>query len=109
VDSPQLFQLCFHIAHGHIAPQIICVLGVVYFLAMTKPLDGVHPIIMGEMLYRLTSLQGDPLRGALFVLNHFRALCFITNRFPFCLFLSIIDYTDIVSPLSIILFIYEHF
>jgi len=43
---------------------------------MTKPLDGVHPIAMGEMLYRFTSFQGNPLRGALFVLNHFKGFMF---------------------------------
>ncbi len=76
MDFLQLFQLCFHIAHGHIALQIACVLGVVYFLVMTKPLDGVHPIAMEEMLYRLTSLQGNPLRGPLFVLNHLKRVMF---------------------------------
>jgi hypothetical protein len=53
--------------------------------------------------------QGDPLRKTLFVLTHFRALRSITNRFPSCLFLSIIDYTHIIGPLLIILFVYEHF
>jgi hypothetical protein len=53
--------------------------------------------------------QGDPLRGALFVLIHFKALCFIVNHFPFCLFPSIVDDIHIRGPLSIVLFIYEHF
>jgi hypothetical protein len=48
---PQLFQLSFHIAHGHIPPQITCVLGTARLLAMTKPLGGVHPITMEETLY----------------------------------------------------------
>jgi hypothetical protein len=45
---PQLFQLCFHIAQGHIPPQIARILGVARLLAMTKPLGGVRPIVMGE-------------------------------------------------------------
>jgi hypothetical protein len=53
--------------------------------------------------------QGDPLRGALFALNHFRALCLIVNHFPFCLFPSIVDDIHIIGPLSIVLFVYEHF
>jgi hypothetical protein len=51
----QLFELCFHIAHGHIPPQIAHVLGMASLLTMTKPFDGVHPIIMGETLYQFTS------------------------------------------------------
>jgi hypothetical protein len=47
----QLFQLCFHIAQGHISPQIAHVLGAACLLAMTKPSGGVHPIAMGETLY----------------------------------------------------------
>jgi hypothetical protein len=52
---PQLFQLCFYIAQGHIPPQIACVFGVAHLLAMNKPLSGIHPIIMGKTLYRFTS------------------------------------------------------
>jgi hypothetical protein len=52
---PQSFQLCFHIAHGHIPPQIACVLGVACFLTMTKHSSEVHPIIVGETLYQLIS------------------------------------------------------
>jgi hypothetical protein len=44
--NPQLFQLCFHIAR---------VLGAAHLLAMTKPLGGVRPIVVGESLYRFTS------------------------------------------------------
>jgi hypothetical protein len=51
MDSLQSFQLCFHIAHGHNPPQIACVLGMVYLLAMTRPLDGIHPIAMVETWY----------------------------------------------------------
>jgi hypothetical protein len=51
----QLFQLCFHIAQGHISPQIAHVFGTARLLARTKPLGGVHPIAMGETLYRFTS------------------------------------------------------
>jgi hypothetical protein len=52
---PQLFQLCFHFAQGHIPPRITRVLRVAYLLAMIKLLGGVCPIIVGETLYRLTS------------------------------------------------------
>jgi hypothetical protein len=45
---PQLFQLCFHIAQGHIPFQIAHVIGIAHLLAMTKPLGGVHPIVVGE-------------------------------------------------------------
>jgi len=48
---PLLFQLCFHIAQGHIPCQITHVFGVVHFLAMTKPLGAICSIAMGEMLY----------------------------------------------------------
>jgi hypothetical protein len=53
--------------------------------------------------------QGDPLEGASFILAHFRLLHYIANHFPSCLFPSIVDDTHIKSPLSIVLFIYEHF
>ncbi len=52
---PQLFQFCSHIAHGHIPPQVTCILGVAHLLAMTKPSNGVCPIAMGETLYRFIS------------------------------------------------------
>jgi hypothetical protein len=50
-EFPQLFQLCFHIAKGHIAPQIAHVLSTVCLLTMNKPLGGICPIIVGETLY----------------------------------------------------------
>jgi hypothetical protein len=53
--------------------------------------------------------QGDALGGALFVLTHFRALCFIINHFPSCLFPSITDDIHIIGPFSIISYVYEHF
>jgi hypothetical protein len=50
-----LFQLCFHLAQGHIPHRIAHILGVAtHLLIMTKPLGGIRPIIIGEMLYRLT-------------------------------------------------------
>ncbi len=52
---PQFFQLCFHITQGHIPPQIAHVLGTTHLLTMTKLSGGVHPIVMGEALYRLIS------------------------------------------------------
>ncbi len=50
----QLFQLCFHITHGHIPPQIAHILAMVRLLTMTKPSRGVHPIALGETIFRLT-------------------------------------------------------
>jgi hypothetical protein len=47
----QLFQLCFHIAQGHIPPQIAHVLGTTHLLTMTKPSSGVCPITLEETLY----------------------------------------------------------
>jgi hypothetical protein len=47
--------------------------------------------------------------GALFALAHFRALHFIANYFPFCLFPSIADDIQIIGPFSIVSFTYEHF
>jgi hypothetical protein len=51
----QLFQLCFHIAQGHIPPQIAHVFEAARLLAKTKPSSEIHPIAMGETLYRFTS------------------------------------------------------
>jgi hypothetical protein len=51
----------------------------------------------------------DLLGGPLFALAHFRALCSTTSHFPSCLFPSIIDDTQIISPLSIVSSTYEHF
>jgi hypothetical protein len=51
----------------------------------------------------------DPLGGALFVLSHFKALCFTTNHFPSYLFPSIANDTDIIHPPSILSFACEHF
>jgi hypothetical protein len=44
----QLFQYCFHIAHGRILPKLHVFLDL---LAMTKPLNGVCPFGTGETLY----------------------------------------------------------
>jgi hypothetical protein len=43
--------------------------------------------------------QGDLLGGALLALAHFKALRFIINHFPFCLFPSIANDTHIRGPL----------
>ncbi len=51
----QLFQLCFHIAQGHIPPQITHVLRMARLLAMTKISSGVSSIVMGEALYQFTN------------------------------------------------------
>jgi len=52
---PQRFQLCSHITQGHIPHQNAHILGVTCLLTMTKPLGGVHPIIIRETLYQFTS------------------------------------------------------
>jgi hypothetical protein len=52
---PLLFQLCSHIAQGHISCWIVDILGAARFLTMTKPLNGVRPIVVGENLYKLIS------------------------------------------------------
>jgi hypothetical protein len=52
---PQRFQLCSHIAQGHISHQNAHILEVTCLLTMTKPLGGVHPIIIRETLYQFTS------------------------------------------------------
>jgi hypothetical protein len=52
---PHLFQLCFHIAQGHIPCQITHIFGVACFLAMANPLGGIRPIAVGETLYWSTS------------------------------------------------------
>jgi hypothetical protein len=65
----QLFQLCFHITHGHIPPQIAHVLGACSFLAMTKPSNGVHPIVVGE--HRIDSQATFYVFNSLKLLQHF--------------------------------------
>jgi len=60
------------------------------------------PSIMG-------TCQSDALKRALFTLAHFKALCFIINHFLSYLFRSIADNTHIISPPSIISYVYEHF
>jgi hypothetical protein len=52
---PHLFQLCFHIAQGHISHWITHIFAVACLLAMTKPLGGIYPIAVGETLYQFTS------------------------------------------------------
>ncbi len=50
-----MFQLCFHIAQGHISCRITFILGVAHFLTMTKVLNGIRPIVVMERLYQLIS------------------------------------------------------
>jgi hypothetical protein len=81
------------------------------FYAFEFPLFNNHDSYEGDVIiipFSMGTQQGDRFKRALFVLNHFRALCFITNCFPSCLFLSIANYTHIIGPLSIVLFVYEH-
>ncbi len=51
----QLFQLCSHIVKGLIPLQIAHVLGATHLLVITKPSNGVHPIVVGEAMYRFKS------------------------------------------------------
>jgi hypothetical protein len=59
-----------------------------------------YPLCFIIMIIAFTmgTRQGDPLRGALFVLIHFKALCFIISHFPFCLFPYIVDDIHITGP-----------
>jgi hypothetical protein len=52
--------------------------------------------------------QDDPLRGALFVLVHFKTLRSIINRLPSCLFPSIVENIHIIDTFTTSS-IYEHF
>ncbi len=51
----QLFQICFHIFKGLIPLQIARVLGTAHLLAITKLSSKVHPIVVGEVMYRFTN------------------------------------------------------
>jgi hypothetical protein len=53
--------------------------------------------------------QGDPWGGGSIFLAHFRVLCSTTSCFLSYLFPSIIDDIQIIGPLSIVSFAYEHF
>ncbi len=59
--------------------------------------------------FAMGTCQGDPLKGALFVLAHFKALRSKAGCLYFYLFLFIADDTHIISPLLIISSTYEHF
>jgi hypothetical protein len=68
-----------------------------------------HEGIIIMIPFAMQTHEGDPLGGALFTLAHFKGLCFTINHFLSCLFPSIVDDIHIISPLSIISFVYEHF
>jgi hypothetical protein len=51
----QLFQLYFHITQGHISCWITHVFGVARIIAMTKLVNGVCPIVLGETLHQFTN------------------------------------------------------
>jgi len=57
----------------------------------------------------ILELVFDSLGGALFILAHFKALCFITSHFPSYLFPSITNDIHIICPPLIVSFAYEHF
>jgi hypothetical protein len=103
-----LREVIFQKLHAH----IIHVPSVRAFYAFVSPLFYNHYNYVSNVTiipFAKGIRQSDPLRGALFALIHFKALCFIVNHFPFCLFLFIVDDIHIIGPLSIVPFIYEHF
>ncbi len=103
-----LREAIFQKLHAH----IIHVPFVRAFYAFVSPLFYSHYNCVSNVMiipFVMGIRQGDALRGALFTLIHFKALCFIVSHFLFCLFPSIIDDIHIIGPLSIVLFVYEHF
>jgi hypothetical protein len=98
-----------HVANGNIM-QLIPFVHALY--AFESPLfysNRNHVGNVSVILFTMGTCQGDPLRGALFTLAHFRAFHFITNHFPSCLFPSIIDDIHIIGLHYIVSFAYEHF
>ncbi len=73
---PLVVSILFHITHGHIPPWISCVLGVAYFLTISKLSSGVCFITMGETLYwfisRILCLQFHNAFVTNFSLHQFR-------------------------------------
>jgi hypothetical protein len=103
-----LREVIFQKLHAH----IIHVPFVHAFYAFVSPLFYNHYNYVSNVMiipFAKGTRQSDPLRGALFALIHFKALCFIVNHFPFCLFPSIVDDIHIIGPLSIVPFAYEHY
>ncbi len=71
------------------------------FYAFEFPLCYNHHNREGDVITIFSAMgthQGDPLRKALFALAHFKALHFVANHFPFCLFPSIANDTHIIGP-----------
>ncbi|KAL2632598.1 hypothetical protein R1flu_004077 [Riccia fluitans] len=54
-----LFQLCTHVAQGHLSLAAARFLGASRLLAIEKDSGGVRPIAMGEALYRLVDIRND--------------------------------------------------
>jgi hypothetical protein len=76
------------------------------FYEFESPLFYNHCNCEGNVIiipFAMGTCQCDPLGGALCALTHFKALHFITNHFPSCLFPSIADDIHIIS----LLFLYH--
>jgi hypothetical protein len=56
----------------------------------------------------LSTRQGDPLRGILFVLAHYQALLKTIAQAPKCIFLSLVNDNHIVGPMSEVTRTFEH-
>jgi len=82
------------------------------FYAFESPFFYSHCNCEGDIIFipfTMGTCLGDPLRETLFVLAHFKVLCFIGSCFLSCLFSSIVDNIHIMCPPSIVSFVYEHF
>jgi hypothetical protein len=49
------FEICRHIAHGHVPPSISHLLVASQLLALEKQAKGVQPIAIGEVIYWLVA------------------------------------------------------
>ncbi|KAL2630334.1 hypothetical protein R1flu_015020 [Riccia fluitans] len=65
-----LFQLCTHVAQGHLSLAAARLLGPSRLLAIEKDSGGVRPIVVGEALYRLVA-QSLSLQFRATFFNHF--------------------------------------
>jgi hypothetical protein len=52
---PQLFQVCSHVVMNHIPMPIVWVFGATKLLALAKSFEGIHLIVVGEVLYQLVN------------------------------------------------------
>jgi hypothetical protein len=112
-------HLQFNVKMGHIQKLCATYRDIVQFIpfvcafyAFEFPLFYSHHNHEGDVTiipFVMGICQGDPLRGALFTLAHFRALHFIVSHFPSCLFPSIVNDTHTIGSPLIISSTHEHF